>query len=267
MKKRGRILRDPRFGAGLLMIEGRQYPFAIEGVWKSDALPRAGLVVDVDVDGDGRVRAVTVVPDSLLAEEQAQVAFILARRNDGASASTILSKGGGSTLIGAGLLVLAWFFLTAISIQLPFPGKLDFTFWEVLGLLNAGHSPDLLDQQNSSGAGIYGGLVVVALLGPLVHFVWHDKRALLGGLLPLIVVAVVAIMARGSIGNSIVASAAIDATSAQAHDEAMKAVSLGLGSYLSLTVSLYFAVVSAKRFLISKGGEGRELRPSRREAA
>jgi hypothetical protein len=40
MAKRGRVLRDPSVGAGLLMVEGQQYPFALEGVWKSEAAPK-----------------------------------------------------------------------------------------------------------------------------------------------------------------------------------------------------------------------------------
>jgi len=265
MKKRGRILRDPRFGAGLLMVEGRQYPFAL-GIWKSDALPKPALVVDVEVDDGGTVQSVTAVPDSLLAEEQAQAMRVLAHRKDGASTATVFSKAGGFTLIGAGLLAVAWWFLTAVSIQMPFPGKVDFTFREVLGFLSAGNAPDLLGQYSGPGAGIYGGIAVLALLGPFVHLVWHDKRAALGGLLPLVFMVVVGIMARSSVGSSIAANAAIEPAK-QVRGEAMKAVSLGPGSYLSLAICLYFAFASVKRFLISKGGKGREIPPSRRKAA
>jgi hypothetical protein len=48
--KRGKILRDPRAGPGLLMIEGRQYWFSMEGVWKSEVPPKPGLAVDVKLD-------------------------------------------------------------------------------------------------------------------------------------------------------------------------------------------------------------------------
>jgi hypothetical protein len=72
MKKRGKVLRDPRTGPGLLMIEGRQYWFCLEGVWKSEIPPKPGLTVDVKLDQAGRILAITAVSDSQLAEEQAE---------------------------------------------------------------------------------------------------------------------------------------------------------------------------------------------------
>jgi hypothetical protein len=71
MKKRGKILRDPSAGPGLLMIEGRQYWFCIEGVWRSEIPPRPGLAVDVKLDHAGQILAITAVSESQLAEEQA----------------------------------------------------------------------------------------------------------------------------------------------------------------------------------------------------
>jgi len=82
MKKRGKVLRDPRTGPGLtgpdrlrpglLMIEGQQYRFCLEGIWKSEIPPKPGLTVDVKLDHAGRILAITAVPDSQLAEEQAE---------------------------------------------------------------------------------------------------------------------------------------------------------------------------------------------------
>ena len=37
MSKRGMALRDPYAGPGLLIVEGQQYPFVLEGVWGSEA--------------------------------------------------------------------------------------------------------------------------------------------------------------------------------------------------------------------------------------
>jgi hypothetical protein len=72
MMKRGKVLRDPRTGPGLLMIEGRQYWFFLEGVWKSEIPPKPGLTVDVKLDHAGRILAITAVSDSQLAEEEAE---------------------------------------------------------------------------------------------------------------------------------------------------------------------------------------------------
>ena len=72
MTKRGKVLRDPRTGPGLLMIEGRQYWFSLDGVWKSEITPKPGLAVDVKLDHAGQILAINAVSESQLAEEQAE---------------------------------------------------------------------------------------------------------------------------------------------------------------------------------------------------
>ena len=70
MRKRGKVLRDPHAGPGLLMVEGRQYQFLLESVWKSDGPPKPGLPVEVDFGQSGQILAITVVPESQLVKEQ-----------------------------------------------------------------------------------------------------------------------------------------------------------------------------------------------------
>jgi len=264
MTKRGRVLRDTTSGPGLLMIEGQQYRFSLEGVWKSETPPKPGLVVDVELDALGKVRAIAVVPESQLAREQAEAAGGLALQKGENLGSSRLAKIGMPSLAAAGLLAAAWFFLTAASIQFPFPGRLEFTFWQILGFLNAGNVPELLDRSSGPSTGLYGLAAMVALAGPFIHYFWKDKRALLGGLLPLVFMIVVAIAVRSSIhgalgdGNADVGK--------QIHGT-MKAVSLGLGTYLSILASLYFAFTSAKGFLVAKASEGEELDAPQRKAA
>jgi hypothetical protein len=72
MKKRGKILRDPRTGPGLLMIEGRQYWFCLEGVWKSEVPPKPGLAVDVKFNHAGQILAITAASESQFAKEHAE---------------------------------------------------------------------------------------------------------------------------------------------------------------------------------------------------
>lgn len=64
MKKRGNVLRAPRGGPGLLMIEGRQFPFSVEGVWQSELAARPGLLVDVEFDSRSQITAIAAVTDS-----------------------------------------------------------------------------------------------------------------------------------------------------------------------------------------------------------
>src|SRR6266436_5158238 len=90
MTKRGKVLREPTSGPGLLMMEGQQYRFSRE-VWRSEAPPKAGLVVDVELDTQGGVQAVTVVPDSQLTKEQAEASMVLARRKDRNMPSSLIT--------------------------------------------------------------------------------------------------------------------------------------------------------------------------------
>ena len=65
---------------------------------------------------------------------------------------------------------------------------MDFTFWQVLGLLNKRNAIQAIDLRGESySVGYYGWLAVVALTGPFLNRVWKDKRALLGGLAPFII--------------------------------------------------------------------------------
>ncbi len=253
MAKRGKVLRDPHAGPGLLMVEGQQYPFSLEGVWKSEVPPKPGLVVDVAFDAAGAITSIAAVPESQLAKEQAEAALAVAKEKGGKIFGEVVAKTGMPNLIAGLLLVIGWFFLTTVSVQIPFLGKLEYTFWQVLGLLNTSNLMDAMDQNRHPSAGFYGFLAIVALAGPFVQYFWKDKRAVLGGVAPLLFMVIVWIMARSSI-HSAFSGGGADAENIgqQMQDEAMKAVSMGLGVYLSVLVSLYFSGISIKKFLAAR---------------
>jgi hypothetical protein len=64
MKKRGKVLRDPTTGPGLLMIEGCQYWFSPGEVWQSEVPPRPGLDVEVKFDRAGKILSITTPCES-----------------------------------------------------------------------------------------------------------------------------------------------------------------------------------------------------------
>jgi hypothetical protein len=100
MKKRGKILRDPRAGPGLLMIEGRQYWFCLKGDWKSAVAPKPGLAVDVKLDHAGQILAITAVSESGLAEEQGERFLKTAKAAGRKILRKIAAKCGVPTLLG-----------------------------------------------------------------------------------------------------------------------------------------------------------------------
>lgn len=251
MRKRGKILRDASTGPGLLMAEGQQYSFPLEGVWQSETPPRPGLVVDLDLGEDGIVKAVTAVPESQIAREQAEQALAAARARGGALASSAVTRFGMPTLIANGLLIIGWFFLSTISINAGFLGKMDFTFWRILSFVNAKNAFEALGTLKDGGSvGFYGLLAVIALAGPFLATLWKDRRAVLGGLFPLLFMLLVALLVRNAIASA-TAGAPAEAMDA-ARDEIAKQVSVGMGAYVSLLAAIYLAFISVKKFLVAR---------------
>ena len=267
MAKRGKVLRDPHAGPGLLMVEGQQYSFSLEGVWKSETPPRPGLVVDVEFDPAGAITAITAVQESQLAKEQAEAALAVAREKGEKIFGQVVAKTGMANLVAGLLLVIGWFFLTAVSVQIPFiGGKLEYSFWQLLGFLNSSNIMEAMGQNGHPSAGFYGFLAIVALAGPFIQYFWKDKRAVLGGLAPLVFMVIVWVMIRSSL-HSAFGGADAGSLGQQMQDQAMSAVSTGLGIYLSVLVSIYFAGIATKQFLAARGSEPLMLEKPRKTAA
>ncbi len=244
-------MHEPGAGPGLLIVEGQQHPFHIEGVWRSEVPATPGLTIEVDFDPEGRITSITAISETQLAKEQAAVAGAQVRDAWRKLAAVV----GWANLAGAGVLLMGWFFLPALSIQPPFLGKLQFSFWELLGLLNANNPLEALAQRGGTGSGFYGFLAIVALTGPFISLFWKDRRATLAGVLPLVFMLVVGLMVRSSLmgayGGNV--DGPLREIATQAREVGMQAVTIGFGSYLSLLVSAYFATVGTRRFLAAAG--------------
>lgn len=257
MTKRGKILRGTEAGLGLLSVDGQEIQFGLRDVWRGTTPPAPGMIVQVDLAEDASLISISPVSDSQIAKEQAEAMAIAARDKGRIIASAAIGKFGLPTLIATGLLMVGWFFLSAVNIQ-TFLGKLDLSFWQLLGFLNSGSAFETMMQgRGGASAGFYGFLAIVALAGPYVAYFWKDKRANLCGLLPLLFMLMVWLMLRSTVNSSMGADASgpLGDIARQGREEVMKAVSLGLGSYLSGLISLYFAGIAAKKFLLEKAIE------------
>jgi hypothetical protein len=259
MAKRGKVLRDPNAGPGLLIVEGQQYPFALEGVWKSEVAPKPGQVVEVTFDTTtGQIAGITAVPDSQLAKEQADIALRAAKEKGGQIFGQIVAKVGMPSLVAGLVLFIAWIWLNTVVVSVPFAGKMEVTFWQVLGLLNASNIIEVLGNASRASAGMYGFIALICLAGPFVQYFWKDKRAALGGVLPLAFMVIVAIMVHSSI-NSAMGPNSTGGMFAEMQQEAQaemsKAISLGVGAYLGILASLYFAGIGLKNYLAAKATE------------
>ncbi len=254
MTKRGKILKDASYGPGLVWLDGQQFPFAMGSIWKSGVPPTAGMAVDVEFDADGNIAGICQVADSQIAKEQAEAVMNTAKEKGAAVLSSAVANFGVPLLVATGLQVVAWFFLSSVSIGALF-GKASFTFWQILGLMNAGDAWTVMMQgANGLSTGIYGFFAILALAGPFLRFVWKDRRASFGGLLPLLFLLFVGFIIRSSVQSLTGGAAAGPLAEVQrsAQDEVMKAITIGPGAYLSLLVSLYLAAVAAKQLLLAR---------------
>lgn len=231
MAKRGRILSDPTAGPGRVMVQGRQHAFGLDGVWKSDALPRPGVVVDVEFDEAGRIHAMMAVPEARLAREQVEAALAAAR----ARGAGLATRFGMTQLVALMLLVAGWFWLGALKVDPALPGQAKVTFWSLLGLLNANRSMDVIAPGHAPATGLYGIAALLCLAGPLLAHVWRDRRAHLAAFLPLAFMLVVGLQSLDIL-----------------RPVSAEALSFGAGTYLSVLAGLYFAFVGARRFLVMK---------------
>jgi hypothetical protein len=56
-RKRGKVLREPGAGNGLVIIEGQQFPFAVTDVWQSPQPAKIGMIVEAEFNRDGALVA------------------------------------------------------------------------------------------------------------------------------------------------------------------------------------------------------------------
>jgi hypothetical protein len=254
MAKRGKILRDTSVGNGLVVVDGQQYPFMLEGTWRSEVPPAVGMTVDAEINEAGQIVSLVVVQDSQLNKEQAQAALIAAKGKGAEIFSGIVARVGAVNLAAILLLIIAWIFLSAVSIQSP-AGAMSFTFWQLLGFINAKNALDVFMQAGtgSYSTGIYGLLAFVCLLGPFVRYFWKDKLAVLGGVLPLLFMLIVGLIAHSSLNTAMgVGAAGVDPNDPMVKEmtqQVTQAISIGFGVYLSLLLCLYFAARAVKDFL------------------
>ncbi|PYV77432.1 MAG: hypothetical protein DMG97_01780 [Acidobacteria bacterium] len=80
MTKRGKILRDASAGPGLVSVDGQHYQFALEGMWRSEVPPTAGMAVEIDFAADASIVGISQVSDAQIAKEQAEAVMKAARQ-------------------------------------------------------------------------------------------------------------------------------------------------------------------------------------------
>ena len=254
MIKRGTILRDTSAGPGLVAVDGQHFQFSSDTPCRLPDAAIPGMPVNVEFAADCRILSIAAV-------EQPRATSVLGSHSPALSKDglpfSIVSRLGLANLSASLLLMIFWTLLTSMSVQTLF-GKLNFSFWELLGFLNSGSGWEaVLEGRGGMSAGIYGLLALLIAAAPYVGMVWNDKRTSLCGVLPLLLMAYVGLMIRSSLYSAFGATAEgpLAEVQRQAQEEMMKAVSIGWGAVLAGLVCVYFAVAGIARFWRSGGAE------------
>lgn len=260
--KRGRILRDTNSGPGIVSVDGTQKSFSLEQHWRSATPPKVGGVVDVELGADGEVIGVAALDETTLAREQAQFALAAATTHGRKYAGLVMARVGIPTLAAVGLLAVAWLFLSTLSVQVTASYKESITFYEVMKIAHNGTALDSLKSLDYQGAGVWGILMVAALLAPIAPHFHPNKYLKLGYVAPLALMLVVLLQlylsisagmskARGLANGFGGAEAAAMAEQMleQMLDTALKAISLGLGFYIAAAIAAGLSFIGIRSFL------------------
>jgi hypothetical protein len=236
-RARGTIIKVPDATPGLLVVDGRQLPFSLEGLWRSPVAPAANMSVDVELDSAGSVASVSVVDAQQIARErleqfggiaqqQGKVAAEMARQGVG----TLAARMGTAPLVAAVAIWVAWFFLPAITITF-FTESRSFTFWEILGL-------NLQNPFNLTGShGLFGLIGLLAIAAPFARpFVVHPKASWLNAL-PLAFV----VLAVGRLLYNINRAAGNVGANEEVTSFVQDLISLGSGGYVLIAAGAFLA--------------------------
>lgn len=173
MLQRGRILRDTSSGIGLISANGNQHEFKLEGMWKSDISPQQNMVVEFELDEAGKIASLSAVNETDLAKEQAEKAMLAVKEKGLSAINGISSSVSKPILIASATLLVSWFFLNTISLEI-YRNQIGISFWNLLGLANRSGGIEALMSLagGDNGKGLYGLLAIASLAGPFIYHFW-----------------------------------------------------------------------------------------------
>jgi hypothetical protein len=258
---RGKIMRDTNAGPGIIFVSGEQKPFTLENHWKSSTPPKVGAVVEIELDAQGNMTAVSLVDEASLAKEQAQKALNLASENGKQYFGILVGRVGMPTLVAIGLLTIAWLFFATMTVQVLGTYSESISFYDVLKLVNSDGNLQGIGSIKYAGAGLYGLLMYVVILAPVAPHFHSNKYLQLGYCAPLIYMVGIGLsmylsikhhvsdaqsMASGMLGQQ-----AVDKMMSEMISMTLQAISMGFGFYISALVATYLAAIGVKKYLAS----------------
>jgi len=82
VKKIGKILRDPKAGPALLIVEGQQVPFSVPGAWMSDQPPVPGMSVELELGAAGEIVTIRPLSEVQTTKAEGKASRVFARLLD-----------------------------------------------------------------------------------------------------------------------------------------------------------------------------------------
>jgi hypothetical protein len=259
----GKILRDGQNGNGLISSNGEQYEFSIEKHWRSDTPPKLGASVNIEFDENGQLQLVKAL--DIQAEMSRKFKHISGKvQAEGLPIAQDLAQqirhqfiatvGIPRIVIFVGLL-LAWYALNTVVVQVSSSYSVNFNWFEILGFASEGNL-NSLGRGKAPSSGLLGFLSWVSALLLFLPMLWKHRLAVWGAAAPLVfmVLSVVFVLLKlrsaasqtSSLANSFGGNYA-----SQIADEMMyavlQAISLGFGFYAAFVFAIAGAFIAFKK--------------------
>ena len=138
----GTIIRTPGNSPGLLVVDGRQKTFTLEGVWKSPVAPAVNMAIEIELDDGGSIRGLTARDSQQVAREKLNQIGGAAQQH-GKEAAEIARRvlgnsphGWGRSTMGAAIIhAIAWFSFPALTLGENFSNAArTLTLWNLVGI-------------------------------------------------------------------------------------------------------------------------------------
>jgi hypothetical protein len=177
---RGTIIKVPDATPGLLLLNGRQYAFTLEGVWRSAVAPAPNQSVIVELDVTGALLSITVVDPAQVAKEKLAEFSGVAQERGKVVAGQIQSVIGalaarmGAVTLGITVLIwIVWFFIPAAGVGGGGQDVASYTFWKLIGT-DFSDQISMMDGGHARGWLRFIGFaaIVAPFLAPFIRQSW-----------------------------------------------------------------------------------------------
>jgi hypothetical protein len=247
-KVRGSIIKVPNATPGLLMVNGNQKQFTLEGIWRSQSAPAPNQTVEVDFDEAGNIVGISVVDPAQIAREKfsdisnkvsgAIGDFTKGQGADGAKVAQdvfrkFVARVGAVTLGASVLLWICLFFVTGYQLNLGFIGSQSYTLWDFIGL---NMNPNLGAPEVNHG--FWGLIGIVCIFAPVIVPFISNPLAKFGSALPLVYLVIAILMEKSSINRVLQVPAGVP-------DNGL-GFTMQIGGYLALACAVVLAAMVLK---------------------